>query len=241
MKKILKNICFLFLVVLYLPSVSLKLSDDFYYGKIIGDICTEVIEEEPIIANTLTIKNLFVDIIDNGDTSIDDINWFNKGGTYYIFLPKVANREKIRVFFKIEKDVKVSANDNDNHLVGKFKSGDEVDVFKYDNLVLKTDNQTKKSKSYKIAVMQSEVGSVFINLNHGDSDLKAIHASEKHTVSRSGYAMVADDNNNLTYERLDSMRGRGNVTWRRAKHPYQIKFANKVDIFDMGNAKTYIY
>ena len=35
------------------------------------------------------------------------------------------------------------------------------------------------------------------------------------------------------------MKGRGNVTWLREKKPYKIKFENKVDIFNMGKAKTY--
>ena len=237
MKKLIAYIFFVLLVALYAP-LTFRLSNDYKYPRQIGEICSEVVEPQEIY-NTLSIKNLFVDIVSNGNTDVDDINWYYKNGSYILFLPKVANRNKIRVFFTIEKDVLVSAYDENNNLVGKFKSGDTVNVFKYDTLTLKTDNQTKKSKTYKVAVMQSEVGSVFINLNNGASDFRAINSSPSHRVTRSGYAMIVDDEDNITYDTLN-MRGRGNATWKREKKPYQIKFDHKVDLYGMGKAKTYI-
>ena len=36
------------------------------------------------------------------------------------------------------------------------------------------------------------------------------------------------------------LKGRGNSTWRGIKKPYQIKFANKTDILDMGEAKKWV-
>jgi len=240
-KKFIFYVVFLSLLFIYTPVLSLKVSKDYKFPKIIGLVCEEVIEAPPVIYKSLSLKNIFVDIIDNGNTDIDDIYLSSRGGNNYIlYLPKVANREKMKLFFDIKEDVKISAYDKDQTLLAKVKSGDEVDIFKYDKVVLKTDIQTKKTNTYNITVLQSDVGSVFINLNNGAKDLRAINNSVNHTTSRGGYSLVVDDKDNLTYEFIEAMRGRGNVTWKRDKKPYQIKYENKIDVFNMGKAKTYV-
>lgn len=42
-----------------------------------------------------------------------------------------------------------------------------------------------------------------------------------------------------SYENVQ-LKGRGNSTWDWPKKPYQIKFAEKIDLFGMGEAKTWI-
>ena len=53
------------------------------------------------------------------------------------------------------------------------------------------------------------------------------------------YVPIIDKDNNKIYSKLESFKGRGNRTWERYKKPYQIKFKDKLDLFGMGNAKTY--
>lgn len=234
-------VLFLSLIFVYTPVLSLKVSKEYKFPKIIGLVCEEVIEEPPVVYDSLSLKNMFVDIIDNGNTDIDDIYLNNRSGNNYIlYLPKAANREKIKLYFDIKEDVPVSAYDGEGNLITKFRSGDVTNIFKGDKVVLKTDNQTKKTTTYTITVLQSDVGTIFINLNNGAKDLRAINNSVNHTTSRSGYSLIIDDKDKLTYEFIDAMRGRGNVTWKRDKKPYQIKYANKIDVFNMGEAKTYV-
>ena len=85
MKKLIAYIFFVLLVALYAP-LTFRLSNDYKYPRQIGEICSEVVEPQEIY-NTLSIKNLFVDVVSNGNTDVDDINWYHKNGSYILFLP----------------------------------------------------------------------------------------------------------------------------------------------------------
>lgn len=199
-------------------------------------------EKEEIILDTtlynnLPINNLYVDLGDDGLT--DNINWTNKNGTYILYLPHGYNREDLRVTFYDKPNTQVSVYDNNGLLIKKIINNSNTDVFKYNELIIKTDVNSKNVHTYKLKIMQSDLPSISINLPNGNSDLQRVHASANHSVETTGDILVIDKDDSQIYSKLESFKGRGNRTWERYKKPYQIKFNDKINIMDMGSAKTY--
>ena len=187
--------------------------------------------------DNLPCENLAVDTGD--DTKADNINLYSKNGEYYLFLPKGYDRRYLRLHFNDKVNVSVSLYDSDNNLLQVVKNNSFTDAFTNDKVIIKTDINSKKVHTYKVNVMQSSVPSIHINLENGESDLRAVNASSNHSVERSGYSLVMDNDDSKLYVDIESFKGRGNRTWGRGKKPYQIKFTKKQDIYGMGLAKTY--
>lgn len=202
---------------------------------------TQAVSEEDLIDTTiyddLPCNNLAIDLGD--ETKADNINFYSKNGDYYLFLPKGYDRNNLRLHFADKVNVSVSLYDNDNNRLQIIKNNSFTDSFKNDKVIIKTDINSKRVHTYIVHVMQSDIPSVNINLENGDTDLRAVNGSSNHSVERSGYALVMDSDDNKLYVEVESFKGRGNRTWGRGKKPYQIKFAKKQDIYGMGLAKTY--
>ena len=204
---------------------------------------TQVVEKkEEIILDTtvydnLPINNLYVDL--GSDSLTDNINWANKNGTYILYLPKEYNRDNLRVTFYDKPNTQVTVYNKDGNELGKIINNKETNLLKDDEVIIKTNINSKNVHTYKLKIMQSGLPSVSINLPKGDQDLQRVHASANHTVETTGDILIIDKDNNKIYSKLESFKGRGNRTWERYKKPYQIKFKDKIDLFNMGNAKAY--
>ena len=204
---------------------------------------TQVVEKkEEIILDTtvydnLPINNLYVDL--GSDSLTDNINWANKNGTYILYLPQGYNRDNLRVTFYDKPNTQVTVYNKDGNELGKIINNKETNLLKDDEVIIKTNVNSKNVHTYKLKIMQSGLPSVSINLPKGDQDLQRVHASANHTVETTGDILIIDKDNNKIYSKLESFKGRGNRTWERYKKPYQIKFKDKLNLFNMGNAKAY--
>ena len=196
-----------------------------------------IVVVDTTIYDNLPISGLYVDLGD--EELLDNINWYYKNGDYYLFLPKAYDRTKLRVHFCDTINTSISVYNLSNELLGTIINDTETNLLKDGVVILKTDINSKKINTYKLHIMQSNLPSVSINLTNDDKDLQAVHASANHTVERQGNILVIDKEDNMLYSSLPSFKGRGNRTWERYKKPYQIKFKDKVDLFNMGKAKTY--
>ena len=70
--------------------------------------------------------------------------------------------------------------------------------------------------------------------------------NNKEIVSKDDYIKCAvslcNAEKKYTFDLLDAkIKGRGNSTWAMPKKPYKLKFANKVDLFGKGAAKTWVF
>ena len=235
---------FSILIIIKLLFVVPSIHSKFFYEETNAqenDVVNNTYKQDDMIDITvydnLPINKLAVDL--NNDSKADNINWYQKGSEYYLFLPKGYDRNSLRVHFSDKDNVSVAVYDKDNKLIGLMKNNTKTNLFKNDKVILKTNINSKVVHSYVINVIQSDVASIYINLNNGDSDLNAINASRNHTTERPGYALVLDEDGNQIYADVEAMRGRGNRTWDKVKKPYQIKFTDKIDVLGMGKAKTY--
>ncbi|MBQ3452902.1 CotH kinase family protein [Candidatus Saccharibacteria bacterium] len=72
-----------------------------------------------------------------------------------------------------------------------------------------------------------------------DVTIEAIDAGSKETKYSGNTAKLTYGNQILDFRDVE-IKGRGNSTWAQAKKPYQIKFNEKVDLFEYGKAKKWV-
>ena len=96
-------------------------------------------------------------------------------------------------------------------------------VFKITELILtnKTDNFPKLEISLR------------------DVSIEEIDAGIKDIKYPNNTATLTINGNPTTYKNVE-IKGRGNTTWEKIKKPYQIKFENKENLFNLGNEKKWI-
>ena len=77
-----------------------------------------------------------------------------------------------------------------------------------------------------------------MRINSIDSTLNDI--TDKSVVSQNNSIIINEDSNSYSFNHVE-IKGRGNTTWiDQPKKPYQLKFQNKVNLFNMGMAHNYI-
>lgn len=188
----------------------------------------------------INIKSLYVR--NKNGNNVDRIKWYKKGGNYILFLPKNVNREKLYIDFEVENkevDAYLSIYNNDGKLVSKIKTGNSVNLTN-DEYVFAFDTDVYKSNSYKVKIMQSNVGAVFINLTGGAKDYKKVYNSVNNNYATTGTAVVYDEDGKVIRGELEKFKGRGNATWKREKKPFMFKFEKKKNLANMGNAKSWV-
>lgn len=160
-----------------------------------------------------------------GASDITEIEWYNKDGIYYIFLPSYAESDKLTVRYKASGDVYCGDT--------LLKNGETTDVFSGCG----TFTLTCGADSYSVSVMQaSSVGSVYVITESGN--MTAVHADKEH--KEPGEILIVDKDGEVQYDGiLEYIKGRGNSTWNLEKKPYNIKLDKKADLFGMGKSKKW--
>ena len=69
--------------------------------------------------------------------------------------------------------------------------------------------------------------------------LQEIHNNSKE-IKYDNNKLVIKSGDEVLYNETITLKGRGNSTWRLPKRSYQIKFNQKVDLFELGEAKKWI-
>ncbi len=163
----------------------------------------------------------------DSDNPNEKVDWIKVDNIYYFFLPKSFNLRHLVVDFN---DFSVSYVNIDNGIIQKrLYNKSENSFVMFENFLFEIGNQT-----YSVKILQSDIDSIFIDLDHGDDDYQNIIESFNHSVSKSGNAFVQNEK-----IRIEKMRGRGHSTWKRPKKPFQIKFDQKKSLFGMKEAKTW--
>ncbi len=156
--------------------------------------------------------------------SVESVSWWETSGQYFIFLPADAATDTIKLNFTASGDVTLDGK--------AVTSGDAVDFTAGKSYTLACGE-----KSYTLFVIKSEsVPSLHITTESGSMD--AVHADKSHKEA-AVITIVADGETVMEDTELDYIKGRGNSTWAMKKKPYNIKFADKTDLFGMGKAKKW--
>lgn len=183
---------------------------------------TQAPEQEPIDFSCYTL-----------DTRGEKISGFEReeDGIWYLFVPSMQQISDVVIHY--EGDVtEVSAGTNDEKsdtVSGAFaKSGDKIEL------------KTKDGSSYTVAVMQSALPSLQIDLH--DTDLDTIHQDKDEKYKENTLTITNPDGScEILAENSVEIKGRGNSSWQLFdKKGYQVKFSEKTSVLGMGKAKKWI-
>lgn len=78
-----------------------------------------------------------------------------------------------------------------------------------------------------------------LEINLKDVPIEQINLGTKDIKYPNNTVTISTNNETLAYEDVE-IKGRGNFTWLQAKKPYQLKFSEKADLFNLGTAKKWL-
>ena len=183
----------------------------------------------PAVAMAAKLDDLWVtDVIANSpEDDSDAIHWWysTKEKVYYLFLPTCAQPESVKLHFTGPESLSINGE--------TVKNGDSFPLVPGESYAL-----MNGKKSYTLNVMQSSnVATLFIETESGNLDY--IHKRKGNEETGKLLMLYADGA--VAYDGdLEEIKGRGNGTFPKPKKPYQIKLAEKTDLFGMGKHKTWI-
>ncbi len=102
---------------------------------------------------------------------------------------------------------------------------------------LKLDLENKAHKETLVKYPDRGIPRIEINLN--EISLEEVKNGPKETKYEDNELIVYDGREIESYNGVE-IKGRGNTTWVQGKKPYQIKFKNKVNLFELGEAKKWV-
>lgn len=162
-----------------------------------------------------------------GVTEIDAVKWYlDDDGVYYFFLPSTADENALTLYHNFN-SLKVMGNE--------VTSGDILTDLPIDT----TFSIEADGESYKAMIMKSSgVAAMFLTTESGSMD--SINADPDHETEESGQLLLVDSDGTVSYDgELDSIKGRGNTTWRNIeKKPYNIKLPQKESLLGMKASKN---
>lgn len=153
------------------------------------------------------------------------VNWRNIDGVYYLFIPSCVNLNELELY--VNGTAQATLDDT------KIVNGEKTSILSD----LKPHTVSANGQEYSIVAMQSSnIGSMYISTESGSMDyIDAVKGN-----AESGHALILDADGSIVYDdALDSIKGRGNSTWECDKKPYNLKLANKADLFGMGKSKKW--
>lgn len=184
------------------------------------------------------ISKLTVTAKANGGVAYDIYSYTeNKKNTIWLFLPCTADLSRITFY----------AEHQTGHMTGPY----QVDFSGN-----KTSSGRVSGKTYTIAAMQSELPTLYLQIDESSGSISAMNNSPDHSVYCYG-DMLLSVTDKLAAERgwktsyisregdssspgTMNIRGRGNWTWNQKKKPYQFKMEKKLDLLGMGEAKKWL-
>ena len=98
----------------------------------------------------------------------------------------------------------------------------------------------EKAQADEILAKFPDRGIPRLNITLNGVSLEEINAGSK-DAKYEGNELAVYEGDKMTLEAGEvRVKGRGNMTWLGEKKPYQLKFANKTDMFGMGKAKKWV-
>lgn len=156
--------------------------------------------------------------------------WQDAAGDYVVFLPSGA--ELSEVVLSPVKTVRVVLDQK------PLEDGMKCGVFRTDTPYELSCTEAGITREHTLTFLQSAgVPSMHLNVQSGNMDI--IHETKGN--QESGSIRLYTEMGKLAYEgQMESLRGRGNSSWFKAKKPYSLSLARDVDLLGMGQAKEWI-
>ncbi len=183
----------------------------------------------PVLAKENGLKTFGVCISDESNGYTYTVNWWQKQevpveNEYYITIPHSAKEQQLTADFVSNGDVFLNGK--------RIVNGSKIDALpEGEHHILCSEEK------YTLYVLYgSDIPTIHITTEKGNLD----KVYEDKSYKEPGYAVILDGSE-ITYEgELEYIKGRGNSTWENfVKKPFNIKFKEKVNLFEMGQAKKW--
>ncbi len=148
-------------------------------------------------------------------------------GRCVVFLPSCARMDKL--FVQLPAKVGATLDGTaltDGMTCGVFRTGTDYEL-------------TVASETARLCFMQAEnVPALYVHTQSGNMEF--VHAQKSNKEPARLLLVTADGE--VAYESadMDSIRGRGNSTWSKAKKPYNIYLRQSADLLGMGEADDWV-
>jgi len=155
-----------------------------------------------------------------------------KNGIYTFLLPECADTSKLKVSWSDELwQAKLGES--------AINSGDCIDISKGECTFNATYDGTVFDVKYVVMKGSESIPTLYLDMS--DKDVAFVHDDKGNVADIIANVINnrAEDDNRILSGAAE-VKGRGNVSWTRAKKSYQIKFAEKQDVLGMGKAKKWI-
>lgn len=204
-----------------------------YLKKILLAIVTVVIlgaiVEVRVFAEETGLKMFGIHVINETTGLSYDVNWWQKQelsmeNKYYITIPYSARNQMLTVNFVGKGPVIFNGE--------KIVNGSEID------LLHEGENHIEcAGEEYTLFVIYgSDIPTIHITTETGTLE----NVYENKSYKEPGHVVVLDDQEVVYQGELEYIKGRGNSTWTNyEKKPFNIKFKEKVNLFEMGQAKKW--
>ena len=170
------------------------------------------------------VTSLSVNPYGHASDAKDTIRWCVKSDNHYLFLPADTKPSSSKLYFKSSGKVYI-----DGKAVKSGKSA--AALFSGRTHTLSCDG-----KKINLTVLRSEnIPAVYIKTeNHSLSWLEKSKSNKD-----KGEIRIYEKGALTVNEKLKQIKGRGNATWGKPKKPYNIKFEDEINLFNMGKATKY--
>ena len=98
----------------------------------------------------------------------------------------------------------------------------------------------EESKPEDLTIMKGSEAVAALWVNMSETDCELMHGDKGRKISVTADIFNVSDDSQQILAASAEIKGRGNVSWTRAKKSYQIKFDEKQDVLGMGSAKRWI-
>ena len=120
----------------------------------------------------------------------------------------------------------------------EIRAGEPADLTGLAGQKIRVRNAKKEGWGNLTILQGSEIPALFLTVDA--DELKKINGSKDKEITK-GRAVFADADGTVAYEgALEQLKGRGNNSFRYSKKPYQLKLAEKTQLFGMSRGKTWI-
>lgn len=152
--------------------------------------------------------------------------WKESEGVYYAFLPGYAQLDRITLYKNTFLSVKMDGE--------RIQDGMTCEMFALDTPYTVLCGK----KTYSLTFLQSgSIPAIYIDVPSGS--MEYIHEAKGN--EEIGEIRAYTENGLLDYRgKLESMKGRGNGTWKPEKKPYSLKLMEQGDLLGLGEAQKWI-
>ena len=180
--------------------------------------------------NEIGARNFPFSVTVTSDGVQEEIHCMKIVNDYYMFLPSYAQKETARIRINPIYDVYIEGQQlTESQPCTDFPENTKLELY-----FRSLENEGYETITF---VRSANVATMYIDVPSGNMDY--IHAEKGN--SEPGWIRVYTEDGTLNHAgSLETIKGRGNLTWLDAKKPYSLELSQEADILSLGKASRWI-